>query len=136
MAIATNDHEKELEFFAHELRCKRGHETTGWASFLNSLFELTSDYGQSIWRPVQGLAFTFLAFFGFYIWDGTEVDDAFLVSFYASLPFLRVLNDSGVDSCADCAFDPGILLVPLQMLFSLAFLFLLFLGLRNRFKLK
>lgn len=137
MAIATNDHTKELEFLAYELRCKRGDdETKGWASFLNSLFELTSDYGQSIWRPVKGLVFMFLVFFGFYVWDGVTADNAFLVSFYASLPFLKALSGSGVAACANCFFKPEVLLVPLQMLFSLAFLFLFFLGLRNRFKLK
>jgi len=93
MAIASSDHEKELEFFAHELRCKRGHETKGWASFLNSLYELTSNYGQSIWRPAKGLAVVSGLFLALYIlWIGVNWPDAIIVTLYNGLPFLKAFG--------------------------------------------
>jgi uncharacterized protein YjbI with pentapeptide repeats len=56
LAADAKDHQGELKFFADELRAKRGHETKGSAAiWLNEAYERVSDFGQSIARPILWL---------------------------------------------------------------------------------
>ncbi|NIY74550.1 hypothetical protein HED22_02730 [Thalassospira sp. HF15] len=54
LAILGHDHKHEVEFFAEELRSKRlmvdRNRPLEW--MLNGLYQITSDYGRSIFRPV------------------------------------------------------------------------------------
>lgn len=57
LAAEGKDHERELAFFAEELRAKRFYETTGfWPIALNVAYEWTSSFGRSISRPIFSLA--------------------------------------------------------------------------------
>ena len=56
-AAEAKDHNRELDFFALELRAKRFHETTGfWPISINVAYDWLSDYGRSISRPIIWLA--------------------------------------------------------------------------------
>ena len=57
LAGEVKDHERELMFFAQEMRAKRFYETTGfWPISLNAAYDWLSDYGRSIVRPLMWLA--------------------------------------------------------------------------------
>jgi hypothetical protein len=56
LASDAKDYQGELRFFADELRAKRGHETNGGAAILlNKAYERVSDFGQSVARPIWWL---------------------------------------------------------------------------------
>ena len=59
LAIQGHDHEKEQEFFASELRTRRGVNDFWWQPrwWFGVFYELLSDYGRSLLRP-------------FFIWTG------------------------------------------------------------------
>lgn len=53
MALAANDHEKDVEFFAGEMLAKRGTETISFAGLLfNTFYWKLADFGQSFTLPV------------------------------------------------------------------------------------
>ncbi len=52
LAIAAHDHQKKLEFFGYEVKAKRGHETKGLRSLPGWLFQIVSNFGQSLVRPI------------------------------------------------------------------------------------
>lgn len=85
LAIQAHDHENELEFFAGEIRARRHLADSpnifkhGPKSFLRYLagiaYDLTSDFGRSLWRPIAILVLSFCVFTQVYLYlvDGTAV---------------------------------------------------------------
>ena len=75
LAIQAHDHENEMKFFAGELRSRRFVRDfpyqQGLASGLRYLFgvlyEITSDFGRSIWRPAVWWGATFALFASLYL---------------------------------------------------------------------
>lgn len=159
MALAANDHEKDGEFFAYEMMAKRGHETTGFFPLLlNSLYWLLSFYGQSIARPCWAMVVSFFTFWagGLVMIRGMtgsyqEIGFAAVHSALNSMPLIGTLfrttstpqghvswydetyhqlADSGLSSDLWAAISAG------QQIIGAVFFFLLFLGLRNKFRLK
>ncbi|MEP6356138.1 MAG: hypothetical protein ABJ081_05605 [Hyphomicrobiales bacterium] len=161
MALAANDHEKDIEFFAYEMRAKRGREkgSIKWYELLiNSLYSISSNFGQSYWRPASGLAGSLSLFFVLYavliskfLTIAETLCFAFFHSFKNFVPFLGSLfrfaarpegHPSGYDEIFyELAHDGGpvdwlVYLGIFQNFFGLILLFLLLLGLRNKFRLK
>lgn len=131
MAIAVNDHEKELEFFAHETRAKRWHEQGTLASVVSGIYELLSDYGQSLKRPLVAWVVSILLTTAAYGLSGMGFERALLHSLTVGLPFMIALMGSpAVDNLAQELLTMG------QLMISLILIFLFFLGLRNRFKIR
>ncbi|MGJ3259818.1 MAG: pentapeptide repeat-containing protein [Rhodospirillales bacterium] len=110
IAEANRDHAAALRFAADENRARRWHETGWFASVLDMLFSGFSDYGQSIWRPVAGLAaLTALAtvLFKTIAKTGDWGDAVSLAAgnAFAFLPQSRSVRDGAVDGLFPS--DPG-----------------------------
>ncbi len=160
MAIAANDHERDGYFFAREMMAKRGVETIGfWPLLLDSAYALFSDYGRSIARPIYGFIASFVLFTALYsgllvdrIGMGLRLVFSLEYSWHNTLPFLNTLfrfalrsadYSSGfelrlkqVQETIGLDFDWFVLASVIQQIFGGVLLFLLLLGLRNRFRLK
>lgn len=161
MALAANDHEKDGEFFAYEMLAKRGYEagSTGpIALFINWLYFTFSNFGQSYLRPLIAM---FLSCFAFAIYYATQVnsllksaemnDFALGYSFRNVFPFLGSLlgavfhpadHKSGFEKIFE-KLGPKPELIDwlvtvgfVQNAIGAVLLFLLLLGLRNKFRLK
>lgn len=159
MALSANDHEKDGEFFAYEMMAKRGHETTGFFPLLlNSLYKLLSFYGQSIARPLIWMFVSFVAF-----WVGglamikvmtgslQEIGFAAVHSALNSMPLIGTLfrttsvpegHISWYDDTYHQLVDNGLspdwwaAISAGQQIIGAVLFFLLFLGFRNKFRLK
>jgi hypothetical protein len=149
LAADWRDHERELEFFANELRAKRFHETKGFGGIaLNWAYDRLSNFGRSIWRPIIGLAvLTCLAWLLIMLTYSTicaatwgQVGAGLVLSLTDWALLLGADKwDTRIHAfetlCPNCMFGPGAaLLAYVQSAASLILLFLLGLGLRNRFR--
>jgi len=137
-----------LRFAADENRANRWHEglSTVPGSILDILYSASSDYGQSILRPTIGLGgLTLLSALGFWgasdRWSLGCFSDALSLSLantVAFLPVSRAIRVDAQEALFGVGVDPG-LLIDLMMIaqasLSFVFLFLIGLGLRNRFRL-
>jgi len=148
IAEASRDHASALRFAADENRATRW-ISKGWAaSLLDLTFSATSNYGQSVARPVVWLALTLtLAAAGHFILAaGPAAPDALRRAAYSlvlsathGLTFLPPIKETA--GIVTARLFPGglplaaIVLSASQSLISFIFLFLIGLGLRNRFRL-
>jgi hypothetical protein len=148
LASEWKDHQLELDFFANELRAKRGTETKGFFPvLLNVGYGWLSDFGRSIARPFWSLfILTGVAAVGtFVVYSPTcamrPAWAALKVAFTNAALFLgadkwEIRSDAITKLCgaackAEINADP---LAYVQSGISLLLLFLLALGLRNRFR--
>jgi len=153
LAGDAKDHESEVAFLALELRAKRFHESKGFAAIaLNLGYEWLSDFGRSVARPTVWLfAVTLSAATMIACAHWTGLDD--MLSNLSAIVTLAITNAAllvGSDKWTIrldaweqlCASSPhckpklllGNLLGYVQSAFSLFLLFLIGLGLRNRFR--
>jgi hypothetical protein len=131
-------HEDEQSFFRKELRARRG-LTSPWlgAWLLNYLYDILSDYGQSLIRPLLWLFGVFAVGFFFFavapVFNGARmtVAHAAMVSFASVFSFLPITRDAiaGLSGAAK-------IIGAIQSIFAALLLFLLGLALRNRFRMK
>jgi len=131
LAEKNKHHEAALRFHANEMRAKRWHETGLIASCQDMIFSGISDYGQSIWRPVAGLVlltffFPFVADTSLKFWEFMSLPiekEMVKEALRNSLPFLPASRSilSSITSI-------------LHQLVAIIFIFLIGLGLRNRFR--
>ncbi len=147
IAETNKDHQAALRFSADENRAKRWIETSWFGSVLDMAFSAFSDYGQNILRPFVALIVLTAVSMGLYKTLATETSAAgwtgwaqgAVLSASNSLPFLPQSRDLREDaltalygtdssSCVDA-------LMITQGVLSFIFLFLIGLGLRNRFRL-
>ncbi|MBO9509648.1 hypothetical protein [Thalassospira sp. A3_1] len=147
IAETNKDHQAALRFSADENRAKRWIETSWFGSVLDMAFSAFSDYGQNILRPFAALIVLTAASMGLYKTLATETSaagwagwaQAALLSASNSLPFLPQSRDLREDALtALYGTDPGSwvnALMITQGALSFIFLFLIGLGLRNRFRL-
>lgn len=147
-------HEEELLFFSLELQARSYLEPIRTRIAI-WLYGFLSGFGQSIVRPLIGLAISFLLFAAVYAAQATEkvcfsppfkcfvqwdiVDDVIAYSTIGALPFLNQTRIG--EKLADHIFGKDInsfiyVISTMQSLFSLLFIFLIGLGLRNLFRLK
>lgn len=165
LAADTHDHELELRLFAHETKAKRFHSLKPtnplhWPGLvLNFAYEWASDFGQSVLRPLGWLLMTVVcALFAYETMTGRpdmlgrgliEFSDAAKVAAVANVfPFAgqaeigREIMTTGLcpmpeDSAErlDC-LTALYTISAVEGVFGLIFLFLIGLGLRNRFRIK
>ncbi|MBO6807682.1 hypothetical protein [Thalassospira sp.] len=147
IAETNKDHQAALRFSADENRARRWLETPWLSSLLDLVFSGFSNYGQSILRPFCWLIFFFCSFTSLYRLNSTlrpfESLPAWLhsalLSASNSLPFLpqsRSIRDGALKLLYSSPTNASIdILVTLQGALSFIFLFLIGLGLRNRFRL-
>ena len=159
MAIAASDHIKSGEFFAYEMMAKRGVETKGqFALLLDHFYGLLSGYGQSYKRPLIWLGgfWTFFAFINLLtvlkqlnLFEGLFF--AARLSLHNLIPFISSLArfvsspdkyTSGFQTTMNSLESGGVNIGVLtlfgmtQQFIGAILLFLLLLGLRNKFRLK
>lgn len=149
IAEDNKDHGKALVFHADEIRSKRGHEIKGAALWLDIAFDLTSRYGQSVGRPILGLVACLFFFFSVYslyagamtqAWPTWDKPAALLVYSLAQMFQFIPSAKSAIASTEGVLFGETVLpssiyfFTFLQSFLSLIFLFLVGLGLRNRFR--
>ncbi|USG62754.1 hypothetical protein NBZ79_07155 [Sneathiella marina] len=139
IAESNRDHAQSLSFHADEMRAKRWVEIGFFASILDAAFSALSDYGQSIWRPTFWLFVMNLVLVGFYTASsGGKWLEAIEYTLANSLPFLISSRKIGTDSLTALygGSIPDYLnfLTMGQGVLTVIFLFLIGLGLRNRFR--
>jgi hypothetical protein len=131
-------HDDEQFFFRKELRARRG-LTSPWSGswLLNHIYEVSSDYGQSIARPMLWLLCVFAAGFSIFalapVFNGTRMTAAHaaLVSFANIFSFLPMSRETiaGLSGAAR-------IIGATQSLLAVLLLFLLGLALRSRFRMR
>jgi uncharacterized protein YjbI with pentapeptide repeats len=139
-------HEDEQNFFRRELRARRGlAPILSGTWLLNFAYQVSSDYGGSVGRPICFLAAVFAI--GVYVFGGTPltlaavhpetIPHAAAVSFANILPLVPITHDIASAAHSGVAMSRMEKVVSiLQTLVSLPLLFLLGLALRNRFRMK
>ncbi|MDJ0685411.1 MAG: pentapeptide repeat-containing protein [Alphaproteobacteria bacterium] len=136
IAERNRHHEAALTFFAAERRAMRAlGQLKGQAKLLDVLYDKLCDYGQSIWRPTAlffGL-FGLFAFGHYQTLCGGALDAALLAG-ADSVPFVPTSRLLGETVTGEQSRAVGLLRVVHQV-FSFVALFLIGVGLRNRFRL-
>ncbi len=149
IAETNKDHQAALRFSADENRARRWIETSWFGSVLDMTFSACSNYGQSILRPFAALSLLAAFSVGLYKklavatftawWTDPGWGQSLLLSISNSLPFLPQSRDLREDALkALYPGDPSLTVDALmitQGILSFVFLFLIGLGLRNRFRL-
>ena len=179
LAIQGHDHERELQFFKGEVIARRGtHDTwvhlwfwMGWA------YQILSDFGRSMTRPLLGLGLSVVAFAFLYaipnhtVWDqpfaksipcevgsGDPRLATLLLSLHNAVPVAGIASTGKIREVYAClygleaitALTQGNLpsncapIIPYGVVFagvcqsvlSVAFIFLVLLAIRNRFRIR
>lgn len=157
LAIAGHDHRLEMDFFAGEIQAKRfWHDKPGSGAFnIGFLYQWFSDFGRSLARPfsywvVMLFFFNLIYFLTHCMSAWTKCGSswvppmwqAFMVSVTQSLPFLFWGRSESLKPAIECLYGQtslplgvaGIAIV--QNILSTMLIFLLFLAMRNQFKIK
>lgn len=143
LAEQNKNHDKALMFHADEMRAKRWTKLNTAQSILDLLYSATSNYGQSIMRPLLWLFLSFMLFSSYLVGKSElEMREALSPAATTSLatmtPFISVSKDAR-------QFGMGQLFktdIPTNYYLwsyahasaSFVFIFLIGLGLRNRFR--
>lgn len=165
MAIDAHDHQKELEFFYHESRALRGVEMSGLKLWPSYLYEWSSKFGQSISRPfiaiillwffgglitasllklnpvATGSSVTSIECPDFQKNNIALIKYSMMYSSNQTIPLLTP-NAKEKQDVSYCLFQHNIppvkhkLIATFQQVCGLGLLFLLGLGIRNRFRIK
>jgi hypothetical protein len=152
ISTTNNDYSAALRFHADEMRSKRWHPSasspslpsTIAVSLLDTVYDWTSDYGQSISRPILWLLLLVSVFTAKYsvladkASEFSDVSNLAIFSLGNSLPFIPIskLAREGKIKELFGSTPPHELydLMVLQGGLSFIFIFLIGLGLRNRFR--
>ena len=142
LAEQNRDHDAALRFFAMEQRDKRwSMEYSDWQSCLDVLYDAACNYGQSILRPTIGLLTVYFAAAILYARLATKTAnpiEAMILAATNSLPLLAFASDARAGALSILFGDHtpwyNDLIAGLQGVASFIFLFLIGLGLRNRFR--
>lgn len=139
-------HEDEQSFFRRELRARRGLvPVLSGAWLLNVAYQVSSNYGASVSRPISLLVAVFA--FGFYVFSGAPLilaavdleamPHAAAVSFANILPVVPITHDIASAAHSGVGMTRmGKVVGIMQTLLSLPLLFLLGLAIRNRFRMR
>lgn len=164
LAIQGHDHERELQFFADELRSQR---SSRWnvRSLLIEFYGFFSDFGRSIFRPALWWLVTTVGFAASYLGrhalmdssgciagSGSPFRSAIYVALRKALIFPGLGTDQKLDVAYACLFGKtqisengrALPLIPdsiaylgiAQTLISAALIFLILLAVRNQFRIK
>jgi hypothetical protein len=142
--IAENnkDHERSLAFHADEMRARRWHELSKVASILDMIFSGLCDYGRSIFRP-SGMFLLFNSLLAMlyacpFPGNGEKLLKGYELAFANALPFLptsHTLREKNIEFLFQTDIPAWLgTVTTVQGVISFIFLFLIGLGLRNRFR--
>ena len=95
--------------------------------FLFKCYKCLSDFGMSVALPFAWLCLSFAVFFDIFLWLGCDFESSFSNSFTRTIMPLMKFDIGCVDSNA---------ILALQSLINVTLIFLLGLGIRNKFKIK
>lgn len=143
----NNQHSKKaLEFHADEMRASRWHEMNTEQSILDMVYSAVCSYGQSIFRPFAALVIS-IELFGFLyafsaqkiIHNSEQWYSMFLLSAVNTLPLFTFAKETRGQVVAsyfqsDTINNSLYTLMGAQALVSVVLIFLIGLGLRNRFR--
>ena len=154
IAETNKNHTAALRFHAAEMRARRWHDMPKLASILDAAFSMLSNYGQSILRPFGAWLIVVIGCGAVYsgavpkllsgqslpeIYTNSAFLDGTLYSLIQTLPVFpisRVLQQDLYSALSSFSSpDLMIALTIFQNLLGVVFLFLIGLGLRNRFRL-
>jgi uncharacterized protein YjbI with pentapeptide repeats len=141
----NKDHELALAFHAGEMRAKRWHKTRYFASWADMAYSGLSDYGNSVSKPLITLVITWFIFAGAYasiaknfLWESCyQWLQMMGFSIVHSMPFLptgRSVRKVAFEGYFIDSQSYVFALMTVQSLASLLLIFLVGLGLRNRFR--
>jgi uncharacterized protein YjbI with pentapeptide repeats len=145
IALDASDHWKSLQFHAEEQRDRRWQGRQEKSTFLLSyLFDSLSGYGQSVIKPLLGLTLTIIVFTCIYAGKvkgaiyGSKLWQVFVYSADNSFPFIpvsKLAREAKIERLFGRSPPPELFdWMVLQGGLSFVFIFLIGLGLRNRFK--
>ena len=167
LAIQAHDHERELQFFKGEIIARRGSEDkrTHARYWFGLLYQLLSDFGRSMGRPLIWLGISLMLFAAIYAFQspadwyqplikpvccvdgsGTSRTTAFGVSVINAFPFAAISSSDLLNQYYACLYgiqesSPAIPYVVtfasvIQFFISAVLLFLFLLAVRNHFRIK
>lgn len=139
-------HEDEQTFFRKELRARRGlFPVYSGARLLNFIYQATSDYGNSIVRPLVGLLCVFVVGIAIFMRSpaaashcssSMSLELATRISFANIFVLLPDKREIMTPELLSCWSTTARIVSGLQSLTGVVLLFLLGLALRNRFRMK
>ena len=168
LAIQAHDHERELQFFKGEIIARRGAEDN-WTHvrfWFGWLYQLLSDFGRSMGRPLIWLGISLLIFAIFYACQGpVEIKQLLIkhvsciegsgdsrivalgVSVINAFPFAAISSSDLLNQFYACLYygiQEGAPVIPyivsfasvIQFFVSAVLLFLFLLAVRNHFRIK
>ncbi|MCF6442652.1 hypothetical protein L1077_24830 [Pseudoalteromonas luteoviolacea] len=143
IADSNKNHDKALAFFAEEMRARRWNSISSFESILDGIYSFSSNYGQSVKRPIVLLMFTIFLFAQFTCSYGEreargKFESALVVSIATITPFMAISREARKSSL-DKIFNNGVperyyLYSYLYSFSAFILIFLVGLGLRNRFR--
>ncbi|MCF2857173.1 pentapeptide repeat-containing protein [Pseudoalteromonas sp. SMS1] len=146
IAESNKNYKRALAFHADEQRASRWIELNIWQSLLDCMYSVTSNYGQSILQPFLWFAFCVAVFAGYAsVESNNEMlnnTDKYMLAVELSVsivtPFISVSKRTRED-CMKLLYQGErirwlTLMSYLHAFFSFIFIFLIGLGLRNRFR--
>ncbi len=136
IASEAKDYESEQKYFAQELKAKRIRHPLSPKHLPNYLYQLLSDYGQSIYRPLVWLCFSWILF-GFLHkrLSMGSLEEAMIFSFHQIVPLLSSskLYFSDYDKFIYASWYMPYVLV-IENVVGVILIFLFGLALRRRFR--
>lgn len=136
-------HEDEQTFFRKELRARRGlFRVFSGAWLLNFIYQATSDYGNSIVRPLLWLLGVFalgaatFAYAPLHCGARMPIKLAIKISFANIFVFLPDKREIMTPELLSCWSGTARIVSAAQSLFGVVLLFLIVLAIRNRFRMK
>jgi hypothetical protein len=143
----NKDHELALAFHSNEMRAKRWHKTGLLASLGDMIYSGVCDYGQSVSRPlvlwlgsILLFVFPYAALMQSFTFSLKTAWAVLMFSAFNSIPFLNMAKgarEEGLETLFGTQVDTFSTVYPImgvQGIVSLLLLFLVGLGLRNRFR--
>ena len=123
------NHFKEQQYFSYEMmaREKKLSIEGGADLFLFKCYKWFSGFGMSVALPFAWLCLSFAVFFDIFLWLGCDFESSFSNSFIRTIMPLMKFDIGCGDSNA---------ILALQSLINVTLIFLLALGIRNKFKIK
>ncbi len=147
LANRSQDHDKELEFFAYELKSKNKNQNNSFLKLAINFYDIFSDFGRSIMMPFVGMVFTFMIYANLYaqvaIASNPNATNILGNAHRYSLAMLTPFAPSSRGASKDFRefffkLDSYVWLDILSVsetVLGIVFLFLIGLALRNRFRL-
>lgn len=157
IAIESHDHFREQDFFASEVKARRGTDDPVWGARwgFGLAYELFSDFGRSISRPLIALAALSIVFTFIYVLtrdlraslncgpDGMlPICKAAYLSFVNSMPFIGLGMTEQIKQISNCLYGTDVLPLGItvwttvQTVLSTVLFFLFLLAVRNHFRIK